>query len=108
MLSLLTSAAGKGQWLVLSENEAGRFRFRDVRLCPESGNAVECRLLCHSQFQRRQLKLGPFAMLGADFHEGVECAGRNVQSQALVEQPRDFAICPPFAAECTDQFAVGL
>jgi hypothetical protein len=108
MLSLLTSAAGKGQWLVLSENKAGRFRFRDVRLCPESGNAVERRRLCHSDFQRRQFKLNPFVMLGADFHERVECAGRDVQSQALVEETGDFAIRPPFAAKFTDQFAVGL
>jgi hypothetical protein len=47
-------------------------------------------------------------MLGADFHEGVERAGRNVQSQALVEETGDFAIRPSFAAQFADQFAVGL
>ena len=49
-----------------------------------------------------------FAMLRADFHEGVEGAECDMQPQPLMEKAGNFAIRPPFAPKFADQFVVGL
>ncbi len=59
-----------------------------------------------SRFERGQLELCALAMLGADFHERMKRAGRDVQPQPLTEELGDFPVCPPLPAQLPDQFAV--
>ena len=101
-----TSISAQGERFVFAEDEAGTLCLLRCGFGFERGEAGAHRRLGTRQLFGRQFKLRLLQVTGADFHEGVQCAGRDPQPKPFGKEPGNFPIRPPLTAEFSDQFAV--
>jgi hypothetical protein len=102
-----TSISAQGEGFVFAEDEAGTLCLLRCGLGFERGEAGAHWRLGSRKLDGRKFELHLLPVTGADFHEGVQCAGRDPQPKPFGKEPGNLSICPPLTAELSDQFAVG-
>jgi hypothetical protein len=106
LVSSGTSISAQGEGFVFAEDEAGTLCLLRCGLGFECGEARTHWRLRNRKLDGRKFELHLLPVTGADFHEGVQCAGRDPHPKPFGEEPRNFPIRPPLTAEFSDQFAV--
>ncbi|OJV41982.1 MAG: hypothetical protein BGO25_20470 [Acidobacteriales bacterium 59-55] len=101
-----TSISAQGEGFVFTEDEAGTLCLLRCGFGFERSEAGAHWRLGNRELDGRKLELHLLPVTGADFHEGMQCAGRDPHSKPFGEEPRNLPIRPPLTAEFSDQFAV--
>jgi hypothetical protein len=106
LVSSGTSISAQGEGFVFAEDEAGTLCLLRCGFGFERGEAGAHWRLGSRKLDGRKFELHLLPVTGADFHEGVERAGRDLQPKPFGKEPGNLPIRPPFTAKLSDQLAV--